>query len=178
MILGKSLKYAMGFFFQFGKMGVKTKSNFFKQMLVNIVLKTVQILVIISFYCTWLIKDGHKSFATAPIKRWGLLPPPHELQTGLVTCYDQWSVCVVIVAPLCSVAQLCRLFATPRTVACQVPLSMGFSRQEHWSGLPFPFPGDLCNPGIKPESPASQADALPLCHVVEESCGVNLAMSC
>ena len=151
----------MGFFFQFGKMGVKTKSNFFKQMLVNIVLKTVQIFVIISFYCTWLIKDGHKSFATAPIKRWGLLPLPHELQTGLVTCYDQWSVCVVIVAPLCSVAQLCRLFATPRTVACQVPLSMGFSRQEHWSGLPFPSPGDLSNPGIKPESPASQADALP-----------------
>ena len=42
-----------------------------------------------------------------------------------------------------------RLFATPWTVACQVPLSMEFSRQEYWSGLPFPSPGDLPDPGIK-----------------------------
>ena len=54
-----------------------------------------------------------------------------------------------------------RLFATPWTVAYQVPLSMGFSRQEYWSGLPFPSPGDLPNSGIKPRSPALQADALP-----------------
>ena len=53
-----------------------------------------------------------------------------------------------------------RLFATPRTVARQAPLSMGFSRQEYWSGLPFPSPGDLPNPGIEPGSPALQADAL------------------
>ena len=44
------------------------------------------------------------------------------------------------------------LFATPRTVACQAPLSMGFPRQEYWSGVPFPPPGDLPNPGIKPPS--------------------------
>ena len=56
------------------------------------------------------------------------------------------------------------LFATPWTVACQASLSMGFSRQEYWSGLPFPFPGDLPNPGIKPGSPALQADSLPLGH--------------
>ena len=43
-----------------------------------------------------------------------------------------------------------RLFATPWTVAQQAPLSMGFSRQEHWSGLPYPPPGDLPDPGIKP----------------------------
>ena len=42
------------------------------------------------------------------------------------------------------------LFATPWTVACQAPLSMGFSRQEYWSGLPFPPPGDLPDPGIEP----------------------------
>ena len=54
-----------------------------------------------------------------------------------------------------------RLFATPWTVAYQAPPSMGFSRQECWSGLPFPSPGDLPNPGIKPGSPALQADALP-----------------
>jgi len=53
-----------------------------------------------------------------------------------------------------------QLFETPWTVAGQAPLSMGFSRQEYWSGLPFPSPGDLPNPGIKPWSPAWQADAL------------------
>ena len=53
-----------------------------------------------------------------------------------------------------------RLFATPWTVDRQAPLSMGFSRQEYWSGLPFPSPGDLPNPGIKPWSPALQADTL------------------
>ena len=53
-----------------------------------------------------------------------------------------------------------RLFATPWTVAHQAPLSMGFSRQEYWSGLPFPSPGDLSNSGIEPGSPALQADAL------------------
>ena len=53
-----------------------------------------------------------------------------------------------------------RLFATPWTVAHQAPLSMGFSRQEYWSGLPFPSPGDLPNLGIESTSPALQADAL------------------
>ena len=48
--------------------------------------------------------------------------------------------------------------ATPWTVACQVPLCMEFSRQEYWSGLPFPSPGDLSDPGIEPVSPALQAD--------------------
>ena len=52
------------------------------------------------------------------------------------------------------------LFLTPWTVAYQAPSSMGFSRQEYWSGLPFPSPGDLPDPGIKLGSPALQADAL------------------
>ena len=52
-------------------------------------------------------------------------------------------------------------FATPWTVAYQAPPSMGFSRQEYWSGLPFPSPEDLPDPGIEPGSPALQADALP-----------------
>ena len=51
--------------------------------------------------------------------------------------------------------------ATPGTAAYQVPPSMGFSRQEYWSGLPFPAPGDLPNPGIEPRSPALQTDTLP-----------------
>ena len=54
-----------------------------------------------------------------------------------------------------------RLFATPWTVAYQARRSMGFSRQEYRSGLPFPSPGDLPNPGIEPGSPALQTDALP-----------------
>ena len=53
------------------------------------------------------------------------------------------------------------LFVTPRTIAHQAPLSMGFSRQEYWSGLPFPPPGDLPNPGIEPRSLALQTDSLP-----------------
>ena len=57
------------------------------------------------------------------------------------------------------------LFVTPWTVACQAPLSMGFSRQEYCSGLPFPSPGDLPNPGIKPASLAWQVDSLPLSYL-------------
>ena len=54
-----------------------------------------------------------------------------------------------------------RLFETPWTVAYQAPLSMGFSGQGYWSGLPFPSPGDLPNPGVEPGSPALQGDSLP-----------------
>ena len=54
-----------------------------------------------------------------------------------------------------------RLFAAPWTVACQASLSIGFSRQEYWSVLPFPFPGDLPTPRFKPGSPTLQADSLP-----------------
>ena len=60
-----------------------------------------------------------------------------------------------------------QLFVTPWTVARQVPLSMGFSRQEYWCGLPFPSPGDLPNPGTEPAppgTPALQVDSLPLGH--------------
>ena len=54
-----------------------------------------------------------------------------------------------------------RLFVTLWTVACHAPLSMGFSRQEYWNGLPFPSPGDLPEPGTELGSPALQADSLP-----------------
>ena len=54
-----------------------------------------------------------------------------------------------------------QLFATLWTAAYQAPLSMGFSRQQSWSGLPFPSPGDLPDPGIEPRSPTLQADYLP-----------------
>ena len=59
------------------------------------------------------------------------------------------------------VAKSCPTLCTPWTVARQAPLSMGFSRQEYWNGLPFPSPGNPPNPGIEPLSPALQADSLP-----------------
>ena len=58
------------------------------------------------------------------------------------------------------VTQLCPTLYDPMPVACQAPLSMEFSRQEYWSALPFPSPGDLSDPGTEPTSPALQADSL------------------
>ena len=59
------------------------------------------------------------------------------------------------------VTKLCPTPATPWTVACQVPLSLGFSRQEYCSGLSFPSPGALSDPGTEPRSPALQVNSLP-----------------
>ena len=59
------------------------------------------------------------------------------------------------------VAKSCLTLVTPWTGACQARLSMGFSRQEYWRGLPFPSPGDIPDPGIEPRSPALQAESLP-----------------
>ena len=63
------------------------------------------------------------------------------------------------IVPCGLVAKLCLTLATPWTLALQTPLSIGFSRQEYWSGLPFPSPGNLPDPGIEPGSPALQADS-------------------
>ena len=60
------------------------------------------------------------------------------------------------------VGKSCPTLAIPWTIACQAPLSMGLSSQEYWSGLTFPSPGDLPRPGIRPGSPALQADDLPI----------------
>ena len=72
-------------------------------------------------------------------------------------------MCVCMCVFVCSVVS--DSFVTPWAVAHKAPLSMEFSRQENWSGLPFPFPGDLPDPGIEPKSLVStaiQADSLPL----------------
>ena len=69
------------------------------------------------------------------------------------------------------VANSCLTLAI-QTVASQAPQSTGFSRQEHWSMLPFPSPGDLPNPGVKPGSPAFQADSL-LTQLQEKPGGTN-----
>ena len=53
----------------------------------------------------------------------------------------------------CLVYKSCSTLVSPWTVACQAPLSMGFLRQEYWSGLPLPSPGELHNPGMEPTSP-------------------------
>ena len=65
---------------------------------------------------------------------------------------------------------------TPRTVTHQAPLSMGFPRQEYWSGLPFPLPGNLPVPGIKPTSPAWQAYSLTLSHQRKACLWANFAI--
>ena len=59
-----------------------------------------------------------------------------------------------------SVAKTCQTIEILQTMACQAPLSIGFPRREYWSGLPFPSPGNLPDPGIKPRSPALQVDSL------------------
>jgi len=69
---------------------------------------------------------------------------------------------VVFPVSLCVIAQLCPTLCDLWTVAIQALLSMKFSRQEYWSGLPRPLPGDLLDSGIEPVSPALQADSLPL----------------
>ena len=71
------------------------------------------------------------------------------------------AVCVCVCVCVCESLSRVQLFATPQTVARQAPLSMGFSRQGYWSGLPFPSPLDVPDPGIEPGSPALQVDAFP-----------------
>ena len=74
----------------------------------------------------------------------------------LISSFSYLTAQLLIVAESC----LCDSFVTPRTVARQAPLSMGFPRQEYWSRLSFPSPGDLSNPRIKPASCGLQADSL------------------
>ena len=86
---------------------------------------------------------------TKEIGSLGSIPPPPWVHG------DPW-----LLAPSLSlslVAKSCPTLVTPWTIAHQAPLSMGFSRQEYWSGLPFPSPGDLPDTGIEPWSPALQA---------------------
>ena len=95
---------------------------------------------------------------------------PREHRLFVLPCFLWYSTASLSCAlhPICEYSiskkvkslRCVRLFATPWTVARQAPLSMGFSRQEYWSGLLFPSPGDLPNPGIKPWSLALQANAL------------------
>ena len=78
----------------------------------------------------------------------------------------------------CHVRVVSNSFVTPWTVPCQAPLSIGFPRQEYWSGLPFPSPRDFPNPGIKPSSPASQGDSLPLSHQGSHKVSIHAVITC
>ena len=69
-------------------------------------------------------------------------------------------MCVCVCVCVCVSRLVMSDSATPWTAACQAPLSMGFSRQEYWNGLPFPSPGVLSHPGIKPRPPSLRADSL------------------
>ena len=80
----------------------------------------------------------------------------NSLYYSSVVCSSMNTLVIVIVKLLSRV----RLSGTPWTAAHQAPPSVGFSRQEYWSGLPFPSPGDLPDPEIEPRSPSLQADAL------------------
>ena len=105
---------------------------------------------------------SHKSLTDLTAGRELLLHSPSHLamSLGVINIYQifcQIGVCLCMLSRFSCV----QLFAMPWTAARQAPLSVGFSRQEYWSGLPWPPPGDLPSPGIKPGSPALQADSLP-----------------
>ena len=77
------------------------------------------------------------------------------------TCWRWLSRIMAVPGVLVTQSESLRLFVTPWTGACQALLSLGFSRQGYWGGLPFPSPGDLPDAGIKPGAPALQAASLP-----------------
>ena len=81
---------------------------------------------------------------------------PHRMFTTLTGPNIMANIQCVCVCG-CSLTQSCLTLCSPCTAACHAPLFMGFSRQEYWSGLPFPTPGDLADPGMEPMSLASSA---------------------
>ena len=96
----------------------------------------------------------------------GLFPLPRPSFPSLTLCLLwPWGSFLKACVRVCSISSaVSDSSATLWTIACQVPLSMGFSRQEYWSGLPYPLPGDLADPEIKstfPASPSLQVDSLP-----------------
>ena len=113
--------------------------------------------------CAWMFTVA--SFM--PAKMWKQSKRPSTDDWIAETAYPQWTIIQSLKAVkdcymLCVLSRsVVSNSATPQTVARQAPLSMGFSRQDDWSGLPCPPPGDLPNPGIEPRSPALQVDSLP-----------------
>ena len=94
----------------------------------------------------------------------GIEPKSPALQADFILSEPPGKPQYIVCTVLCSFASIVRLSVTLWTVAHQTLQSMGFSRQEYWSGLPCPPPGELPDPGIEPMSPALQVDSLPLSH--------------
>ena len=97
-------------------------------------------------FTEWATREAHS--------HWSLWRKSNNLE------YISTMICILLLC-VCYFLSHVRLFASPWTVPSQAPLSMGFSRQEHWNGLPFLSSEDLPNPGIKPWSHALQTDSLP-----------------
>ena len=82
-----------------------------------------------------------------------IIKKAREFQKNIYFCFSNYAKAFDSVKVKVKSLSRVRLFATPRTLTYQAPWSMGFPRQEYWSGLPFPSPGDLPNPGIELKSP-------------------------
>ena len=98
--------------------------------------------------------ESHGQWSLEGNSPWGCKDMTERLTLSLSYVKYHWIFPYCVHAPLLSRVWV---FATPWTVACQVPLSMGFPRQEYWCGLPLPPPGDLPDPGIEPGSLTSLA---------------------
>ena len=106
----------------------------------------------------WMCECAQSLLTLVP--PWTIYSPSDSFFLEIVSfVQEHWSVLPFPMNML--VAQSVHIFVTPWTVACQAPLFMGFFRQENWSGMTFPSPGNLPDPGIKHRSPASEADSSP-----------------
>ena len=108
------------------------------------------------FFTSWATREAHGNTQTSDLRMFICSPVYHGEKLKTTSC-PKTRYWLEREKSLSHVW----LFETPWTIAYQAPLSMGFFRQEYWSGLPFPSPGDLPDPEIKPRSPTLQADALP-----------------
>ena len=100
-------------------------------------------------------REEYWSGLPLPSPKWGLKTPQTSLQENKLTSQAAPHFPSVVL-----VTQSCPTLCDPMDDACKAPLSMEFSRQKYWSGLPFPSPRDLSNPGIKSRPPTLQADSL------------------
>ena len=95
-----------------------------------------------------------------------------------ISFYWIWKTCLLKYGKILHSIPLVSSLSPVLTLSAhQAPLSMELSRQEHWSGLPFPSPADLINPGIEPQSPAWQADSLPLSHLASHISDPNVLIA-
>ena len=118
----------------------------------NLHWSSISHIIIYMFQC-YSLKSSHPRLLSQS-------PKICSLQLCLFCCLAYRVIVTIFLSEWVKSLSCVWLFATPWTVAYQDPLSMGFSRQEYWSGLPFSSPGDLPDPGIESQSPTLQADTL------------------